>query len=91
MQATYGLADVANKEAYAENLIRRSELAIESRESIYLPLYSGMFLKVDMDLSRGDYQARKGQLWSKQDPYRRRAAADGDEEAKEEEQPEVPV
>ena len=29
-----------------------------------------MFLKVDMDLSKVEFQVRDGQLWSKQDPYR---------------------
>ena len=89
MRATYGLHDVASKEAFAASLIQRAGLAIESQESIFVALYSSMFLKVDMDLSRVEYQARNGQLWSKQDPYRRRPA--GDEEAKEGEEPEVPV
>ena len=80
MKATYGLQNVPDRTAYRGALVANQNLAFEAQDSVYCPVYSNQFIKVDFNLNKYEYQARNGQLWSRQNPYRPEAPSE-DEEA----------
>jgi len=58
-KAMYGLKELIDKDDYYSSLAK-SSLGFESEDSIYLPLYSNMLVKFDMNLSKAEFQARNG-------------------------------